>query len=224
MLFNWLAVALSAAMVSACSHNSETRAEPESTRSETEATTPALSDLRTDMVQHIVNFEARRDSDGKIRVYILREDDGGGAYEVAGVNTRYHPEAAARLRKLVEAGKQELAEAEAVEYIARYTDRTAKQAKTNAIKFLLRDIAWNRGPTGAIKTLQIALGEQSDGKFGPKTRRALEKAERTPESLVTAITKARAKYERRVAGYRPDYERGLRNRRKNAESRARSYL
>jgi hypothetical protein len=53
---------------------------------------------RRSIAGHIINWEARRDSKGRLTVYILPEGDGGGKYEVAGINERYHPKKAAELR------------------------------------------------------------------------------------------------------------------------------
>lgn len=184
----------------------------------------ASEELRLEMVQHIVNFEARRDSRGKIIVYMLPKGDGGGRYEVAGINERYHPAEAARLRRLVEAGRPEEAEAEAVKYIAGKTDYPANAASRNSIKFLLRDIAWNRGPTGAVRTLQIALGVQADGKIGPQTRAALKAAEQEPRQLVLDIRSAREAYERsRGRDETSKFWQGLVNRWDKASRQARRY-
>jgi hypothetical protein len=60
------------------------------------------ADLRIRMAARILNFEARRDSEGHIMVYNLPSADGGGSYEVAGINQRYHPEEAAKLREMIE--------------------------------------------------------------------------------------------------------------------------
>lgn len=155
--------------------------------------------LRLEMVQFIVDYEALRDAEGKVIVYWLPGGDGGGRFEVAGINERYHREEAWRLRRKIESGDPDLAEREALLYIAGKTDFPARVASTNAIKFLLRDIAWNREPTGAVRTLQIALNLQVDGEIGPQTRGALEKAENNPLTLISAISSARETYERRWA-------------------------
>ncbi|MGB0411373.1 MAG: putative peptidoglycan-binding domain-containing protein [Pikeienuella sp.] len=181
--------------------------------------------LTLEMVQHIVDFEARRDENGKIVVYNLPVGDGGGLYEVAGINERYHPAAAARLRDLIDAGDAEGAEREAVLYIASKTNHPAAFASTNAIKFLLRDIAWNRGPTGAAKTLQIALKVRADGIVGPITRKALRQAEANPAALIDALRSARETYERqRGRSENSPFWAGLVNRWNNAGKRARTYL
>jgi len=178
------------------------------------------------MVEHIVNFEARRDRQDRVRVYKLDPDDGGGSFEVAGVNDRYHPKMARELRALVNAGKYMEAEAQAIIYIAGKTDFPASIASDNAIRFLLRDIAWNRGPTGAVRTLQLALNVPVDGKIGPVTRKALNDAEANPEDLILGIRTARDTYERQWAGRKPGnrYWKGLVNRWNKASAIAQEYL
>jgi len=70
------------------------------------------------MVQFIVDYEARRGPDGKVIVYTLPRADGGGRFEVAGINERYHRPEAERLRRIIESGDPDRAEREAVLYIA----------------------------------------------------------------------------------------------------------
>jgi hypothetical protein len=77
---------------------------------------------RLRMAGKIVDFEARRDSQGRLKVYNLPPGDGGGRYEVAGINDRFHPTEATALRRLVEAGRYDDAEDYAQRYISSYTD------------------------------------------------------------------------------------------------------
>ena len=83
-------------------------------------------EVRKKIADSILNFEARRDANGHLRVYNLPPSDGGGRYEVAGINERYDPEEAAKLRDLVNAGRFDEAERDAAEYIAQYTDIVSK--------------------------------------------------------------------------------------------------
>jgi lysozyme family protein len=179
---------------------------------------------RKKMGAHIVDFEARRDQSGRIRVYSLPVEDGGGAYEVAGINDKYHPEAAARLRSLVEAGNQQQAEEEAAEYIAKYTDRVADWTKSAAVECYLRDCAFNRGAGGAAKILQIALGVGVDGGVGPTTKGALAEAEKNPAILLEQLRAARETYERDYIGYRQIFWEGLTNRWNKAFAFAKTFL
>lgn len=161
-----------------------------------EKSTQTTNDAMKNTAATIVNYEARRDSDGKIKVYKLPSGDGGGTFEVAGINDRYHPEIAARLKSLIEQGKQDQAEQEATDYIAHYTAPIANKATNPGVQFAIQDAAFNRGLGGATKILQRALGVDVDGKFGPKTKAALEEAEKDPKALIKKFRAAREAYER----------------------------
>jgi hypothetical protein len=172
----------------------------------------ARAELRAKMAKSIVNFEARRDAQGHLRVYNLPAGDGGGRYEVAGINDRYHPQEAAKLRDLINAGRYNEAENYATEVIAEYTDVVSKWTSVPEIEAYLRDCVFNRGPGGAAKILQMALGVNVDGGVGPETLSALRKAESDPARLLTALRVAREQYELRVVGRRDKFWPGLVNR------------
>lgn len=168
--------------------------------------------LRKKMAESIVQFEGRRDPQGHLRVYILPPGDGGGRYEVAGINDRYHPQEATRLRALIDVGRFDEAEDYAADVIADYTDVVSKWTTVPQIEAYLRDVAFNRGPGGAAKILQMALGVHVDGGVGPETLGALRMAEKNPDKLLTALRAAREQYELRVAGRRERFWKGLVNR------------
>lgn len=156
---------------------------------------------RLRMGAEIVKFEARRDKQGRIAVYALPSDDGGGAYEIAGINERYHRDEAAYLRTLILDGQFDKAEQLAGAYIATYTDTVAFWTGKSPIEFYLRDSAFNRGRRGATLILQIALGVAKDGIVGPATLGALAKAEKKDATAVlTALRAARETYERNYVG------------------------
>ena len=179
---------------------------------------------RKKMGAHIVDFEARRDENGRVRVYKLPVEDGGGAYEVAGINDKYQPETAARLRSLVEAGKQQQAEEEAADYIIQYTDRVADWTQSAAVECYLRDSAFNRGAGGAAKILQIAVGVGVDGGVGPITKEAVAEAEKNPGALLDSLRAARETYERDHIGFREIFWQGLTNRWNKAHAFAKTFL
>lgn len=172
--------------------------------------------------QFIVSSEARRDSKGRIAVYQLPKADGGGSYEVAGINDRYHPAKASELRHLIQAGKYAEAEAAAVEYILDYTDVVFGWHPHPAIQAFLRDSAFNRGPGGAAKIYQLAIGGvKVDGKVGPITRTSAEALTQQiqPSGLLVKLLDARERYERQIAppiGARAKFWQGLKNRWKKA--------
>lgn len=164
--------------------------------------------------QWIVNAEARRDSAGRIQVYPIPKGDGGGKYEIAGINDRYHPQVAAHLRSLIRLDQHAAAEQAAVDYILGYTDLVNRWTPVPSLQAFLRDSAFNRGPGGAAKILQIALSVAADGHVGPITLAALAKVRDIPAFLRT-LRAARETYERRIApptGARAKFWKGLNNR------------
>lgn len=167
---------------------------------------------RLEIAQQIVNWEARRDSAGHLKIYPLPASDGGGTFEVAGINDKYHPAKARELANLIRGGAYAEAERRAVEYIASYTD-AADWSTLPGIDVFLRDCAFNRGVGGAGKILQIALGGlEIDGAVGPKTIAALRAREARPFVLLARLRCARERYEERVAPGRPEFRAGLENR------------
>ena len=72
---------------------------------------PTRPDYQIAIATFIVNREARRDQRGKLAIYRLPKADGGGTFEVAGINDRYHPAKAAQLRDLINKGLPDQAEA-----------------------------------------------------------------------------------------------------------------
>lgn len=186
--------------------------------------------FRLEVAHAIVDFEARRDKLGRLEAYELPGNDGGGRYEVAGINERYHPDEAANLAALIKAGRHKDAEDRAADYIARYTDAAAFwSAGHRSIEAFLRDSMFNRGPGGAAKILQLALKAhvepalKVDGKIGPKTKAALARVADL-RVFVQVLREAREYYERRYVGYRENFWKGLVNRWNNAKKLAQRYL
>lgn len=175
-----------------------------------------------EQARRIVDYEARRDAQGHLKVYHLPAGDGGGEREVAGINDRYHPEVLNRIEYLLSEEKYSAAEDAAAEHIMRYTDPVAMLSEVPAVQFALRDTAFNRGPTGAVRILQDALGLPVDGIAGPKTLEALRMAERDPEKLLGDLRSARERYERRTRDESSPFWKGLSSRwdRQHADSRS----
>lgn len=161
----------------------------------------------------IVDCEARRDAKGRIQIYRLPKADGGGNYEIAGINDRYHPEAARHLAELIRRGLHTDAEIRARNYILEYTEVVNDWHPSPAVEAYLRDTAFNRGPGGAAKIFQRALGVKIDGGVGPITKAA---AAKVPASqMLVDLRKARESYELQVAppvGARAKFWNGLRAR------------
>jgi len=178
--------------------------------------TPPSAKLRPEhslaIGKHILDVEARRDRSGRLVVYRLPAGDGGGTFEVAGINDRYHPEAAARLASLIAGKKFVQAEQEAAEHILKVTDTAGNWARSPFLEAALRDTAFNRGTTGCARILQMALDVEVDGKVGPMTLSALARAEKEPRAFLLRFREAREAYERKVAppvGKRVKFWKGL---------------
>lgn len=152
------------------------------------------------MAQVILDFEARRDPDGHLAVYDLPSGDGGGKFEVAGINDRYHPREAHALAAMVRAGWYDLAENAALHFIMAYTNKADAITLNPAVNFFLRDCIFNRGPLGGVKILQRALGVAPDGAWGPVSQRALAGALEAPGDLLVKLREAREAHERIAVG------------------------
>lgn len=157
-----------------------------------------ISEIRRKMGLSIISSEIRRDKSGHIAVYYMPKGDGGGTYEIAGINDRYHPEKAARLKSLIEQGKYDQAETEVGDYIVSYTNDVLKWLPSGffpATEHILRDTAFNAGPGGAARVLQMAVGVTVDGAVGPATRSAVTDALKSGDNdLALRIHGARWEY------------------------------
>lgn len=181
------------------------------------------------IAQFILNCEARRDAKGRLTIYQLPEGDGGGTFEVAGINDRYDHDIAYELRALIKAGKFAEAETKALNYyIANTNGVNAWNLPHPALEAFLRDAVFNRGLGGAAKILQIALGVTADGAVGKQTQSALASAmSSAPQMLITKLRMACETYERKIAppiGKRAKFWNGLVNRWNKRETFARTFL
>lgn len=116
------------------------------------------------MYQYMIESEARIDKNGNIQIYHPPAGDGGGEYEVAGINATYHPEEAKRLRHMIDSGAdQEEIREEIGRYYQDFTQPTADhledaEIQSEGVEYFLRDTALNMGNSGAERVLRAALG------------------------------------------------------------------
>ncbi|MHC4044994.1 M15 family metallopeptidase [Bradyrhizobium sp. 23AC] len=178
------------------------------------------------MAASILSFEARRDKQGRLTIYRLPADDGGGAYEVAGINERFHPEEARMLADLIEGGHFQEAERAACEIIATYTDGVSSWSRKPAIECYLRDCCFNRGPRGAARILQRALHIPDSGVIDDAGRALVAAREDDTMELLQDLRAAREQYERDVAkrSETSKFWKGLVNRWNNALNVAKSFI
>jgi hypothetical protein len=178
--------------------------------------TPEPTKSRLQMAQWIVNQEARRDAHGRLKVYNLPANDGGGRFEVAGINERYDTAKCLQLVAMLNAGQYAAAEREAALYIANQTDAAAKWTHVPAAELFLRDTIFNRGLGGATKILQMALG----GVPRSQIAAAVSQAEQNPRLFIERLRAAREEYEWKVVGRRANFVAGLTNRWNHARDEA----
>lgn len=188
----------------------------------------ALSNARR-MAEKILEFEGRFDESGNLEVYHLPAGDGGGSFEVAGINDRYHRVDAFRLKMMIEDGRHKEARELAIDIIERYTRPADRWAENDGIRFFLRDTIFNRGAHGAAVILQSALNAMGaglvvDGRVGPKTRAAV--APREGVTLLERLVESREHYERWKARRNESspFWRGLVNRWRKARAHALTYI
>jgi len=167
--------------------------------------------------KYILEFEARRDANGHLVVYNLPSNDGGGRYEVAGINQRYDPQEAAHLAALISARKFEEAERYALAYYISNTNAGASYARDPGVELMLRDTTFNRGLGGVRNIIRRALGTASGGDrnfsdLSSQELELLEAAQQDPSNFLNKLRNAREDYERNVVGVRPNFWNGLVNR------------
>jgi hypothetical protein len=163
----------------------------------------------------IFNSEKQVDANGNLKVYGLAANDGGGAYEIAGINVRYHPQKAAELKSLIEQGQYQQAEAQAKAYIGEYTNTVTRISNGNpGIDYALRDVCFNRGQGGANWMAKYAAGlPPSKGTPSAEDRkRIIELQQQDPIGFLNKFRTASEAYERDVVGYRANFWKGLNKR------------
>ena len=155
-----------------------------------------------DAAKRTVEWEGRKDKQGNLAVYNLPSGDMGGSYEVAGINDKYHPEAAKALRNMAPEQRRDYA----ANYIVQYTAPLVSKMPEKLQPFV-QDLAFNRGMGGATIYLQQALNKLGqnvavDGGMGPKTLQAINSVNLS--ELMREASKAQLLDERRRAEQNPD--------------------
>lgn len=161
----------------------------------------------------IFNSEARLDSSGNLKVYGLPRNDGGGSYEIAGINDRYHPQAASTLKNMIDSGQNEQAKQYAKDYIMDYTKSANKLSSNAGTEYALRDITFNRGAGGANWMAKRAAGIEPNLKMNSDANAAILQAQqKDPEGYLRRLKAASEEYERTQVGYRANLAKGLQKR------------
>lgn len=176
----------------------------------------------SDPADFIFDSEARRDSQGRLRVYVPPSGDGGGAFEIAGITAKYQPKEAARLKSLIEAGQSDQAEAEAKAFYRRRAAPFTRFTNNPGLQLQLADTVHHRGEGGLRRVLQRATGSSSED-YGELIRALSEDS-----TALDKFHQARQAYEweevDRGRASRKKFRQGLQNRFNNANAAARKLL
>lgn len=142
-----------------------------------------------------------------ISVHELPTADGGGEWEVAGINIASHPAQATKLRNMIKAGaSQEQLKESVFAYYKEYTQSVADAVNpiTNSkgIELFLRDCAFNHGPAGALdRVLRRAINAPSDADMSKALQTYM--ASHSNTELLKALSTARANYYAGIAANNP---------------------
>ena len=174
--------------------------------------------------QFAFDHEARVDKQGRLIIYELPSNDGGGKYEVAGITERYDHGTVMQLVELIKAQSFKKAEQVCKDFYVANTNPVQAWSGVAALEFWFRDNMLNRGYTGALKTMQQAVGVDTDGHLGPLTARKLALKVKSPAKLLSDLRAATEWYENTFVGARPNLRKGLVNRWNDRLAFAQSFL
>jgi len=183
---------------------------------------PSATQGGFDPADFVFNSEARRDSQGRLRVYQPPSGDGGGAYEIAGITTKYQPKEATKLRSLIDSGRTDEAESMAKEFYRKRASPFLSHTDNPGLQLQITDSVHHRGEGGLRRILQRATGSDS------KSYAALiGELSQSPDPL-GSFHEARQAYEweevDRGRASRKKFRQGLRNRFNKADAAARQLL
>jgi len=187
-----------------------------SLRSRDDAITQLIS--RRYRVGHmIVIWEARLDESGYPKLYKIPSGDGGGKFEISGINSKYHFEALERIRKANPEERRKLCAEYIDDYVRKHTGIHWGFDLCPGTELAVLDCAFNRGPGAAARIAQTALKSMKfpvsvDGVWGPQTRSMLREADQRRFPVIEEIRRARETYERRNRDESSKFWKGLVNR------------
>lgn len=193
-------------------------------------TSHAVADSQKDIYNIMLSQEIRRDSSGRPMVYQLPAADGGGTYEVAGLNDKYNPAEAQALKAMIQSG----APTPAIESFIRAAYKQKTQFGANylppshsqGLELFLRDCSLNHSERGVRTILARAVGTRRDD---PALPAAIQKYISThgERALLNKLSIARGAYYQSLIQANPAraiFADGWNNRNKNITNAAYSLL
>lgn len=184
----------------------------------------------TSMYDVIMQQEIRRDKSGRPAIYNLPQADGGGDYEIAGLNQKSNPKELAHLRAMIENG----APTEKIEEYIRSVYKTKTQygadmltyRHSQGIELFMRDCAMNHSPQGVRTIVANAVGVRKDHPNLPQAIASFVH-NHGEAALLQNLAIARANYYSFLVTTKPDrkiFFQGWMNRNRNVSQASRSLL
>ena len=165
----------------------------------------------------IINNEARFDKRGNLTIYKLPEGDGGGEYEIAGINQKNHSQEFNKLAGMLQEGRHQEAKEEAANYIDRKTSRVGELLQNSGVQndgidYLLRDMCFNGGESFPARVIHRSLGIPDSKSFNGNTGEAISAylQDHSEEELLAALKQGRDNLYRSIAANNPEKKKFLR--------------
>ena len=158
--------------------------------------------------------------------YDLPPADGGGRYEVAGINERYNKTVCDELVALIQAARQDEAlQRAAALHRRQHRHRRATGRQYAAVEFYLRDCVFNRGARrGRVDPAEGGRGRYRSRRSGRIRWRPSRARPRRPLDLLDDLRQSREAYERLRRDESSPFWKGLVNRWNNALAAAKTFL
>jgi hypothetical protein len=133
-----------------------------------------------------------------LTISYTRDANGIEHADVAGISAAYHPLEVRELTELINRNMHEEAEHKALNYIALWTDHVERWTQCPAFAAFLRDCSFHRGPYGAARILQRALGVSDSGAISNNDIHQLQQRQTDQPLFLIDLRMAREHYERDI--------------------------
>lgn len=165
----------------------------------------------------IISNEARFDKKGNLAIYKLPDGDGGGEYEIVGINQKNHSQEFNKLAGMLKDGKHQEAKEEAASYIDKKTSRVGELLQSSGVQhdgidYLLRDMCFNGGESFPARVIHRSLGIPDSKSFNGDTGEAISSylQSHSEEELLAVLKQGRDDLYRSIATNNPKKQKFLR--------------
>ncbi len=197
-------------------------------------TAQSIKPQETNMYDIMLSNEARTDANGRPQIYKLPAGDGGGNFEVAGLNEKSNPVELEHVKLMLEANRPT---AEIRDYIksvykqkTNYAAQLIPDSCSQGIELTIRDCALNHSPGGVSTIIKSAIGIPNTPEISTlKLKDEVAKFVRThgEKAFLYNLSIARANYYRKLVVDKPErakFLKGWLNRNKKVYTSSQSLL